>query len=111
MGEAKALALGIIHAYIAGVVGTINTGVARGRMQAWQVDNSFMKLFNNVIDMQQRLETSDNLDVNKLLPFLHQVAAQQTPQLSQVEDRVAAAEQLAKENPDMLKQILAKVSP
>ena len=106
----NALGTGIIHAYIAGVVGTINAGVARGRMQPWQASSTFMQLFTNVIDMQTRLETSNNLDMNKILPFLQQAQAQQSvQQLSQVEDKVSNVEKVLTDNPDIVKQIMAKL--
>jgi len=104
----NALGTGIIHAYIAGVVGNVNASVARGRMQPWQVSSTFMQLFTNVIDMQTRLETSNNLDMNKIIPFLQQ-AQQPVQQLSQVEDKVSNVEQVLTDNPDIVKQIMAKL--
>ena len=99
----------IIMAYITSVVGTINTGIARGRMQPWQVDNSFGKLFQNVMAMKAQASQPNvvqPLDINSLGALLGQTLS---PAEEQVEDKVSNVEKVLTDNPDIVKQIMAKL--
>ena len=98
----------IIMAYVTSVVGTINTGIARGRMQPWQVDNTFGKLFQNVIAMTAQAKQPNAIDLGSLLKQI-------TPDdgvvkvEEQVEDKVAAVENVLTNNPEIVKAIMAKL--
>ena len=109
----------IIMAYIASTVGTINTGIARGRMQPWQVDNAFGKLFQSVIAMTAQAKqpnVQQPLDMTQLGSLLGQVLQPGAPQLpaptkaeEQVEDKTSQVEQVLTNNPEIVEQIMAKL--
>ena len=107
--------LGIIKGYLAIGLGSLQMKAARGRLQPWQASQACTRMVSDVTDMYMQAQNPvQSFDVDAIV---NGVAAKLDPSKQipatvveeQVEDKVGKVEKYLNDNPEVVKQILAKV--